>query len=701
MTTATTSSETGPCLPPSVNISKTEATAANIAMKPLLLLGSVLTLAVPAVVSALTVHDVLGRSVAAYARSSTTITTAAASNAKRDLVSDVLTDIEDLAECSACQALLVVLQALAHLGNDAFTDTIVAVCELLEIEDDDVCAGAIGLEGPILAHDLRDMSIPSKTSELFCLTIFGLCQWPDVDTSFSVVDIDDKPANASRPAPSGETPLQVVHISDIHVDRNYTTGASYNCTKNICCRAYDADDAPGVTDYPAGPYGNAACDSPVSLEESLYAAVAQLVPNRTFTIFTGDVVEGDVWLTTDAEVTSSLDDAYGRMAGAGLGQTYAVVGNHDSCPVDSFPPAAVDTTYAAETQLFYDALAADVEGWVGSAAAAEVSSNYGSYSVLDATTGLRIISLNTNLWYKSNYWMYEATMEHDPSGLLAWLAAELAAAEVAGERVWLLGHMPLGSSDAFHDQSYYFDAIVQRFDATIAAVFYGHTHKDEWELAYSDYADQSAATATMVSYIAPALTPTSGNPTFRVYSVDPVTFAVLDFTVYYANLSAPTYQTDGPTWEALYSAKATYGAALGYTDPAAELTPAFWHNVTALFESDDDAFQQYVARKNRDYGTAAACTGDCKTLEICQLRAAQAQYNCAAVTPGINLKHKRKRDVDESAHDDHACESSVVAPVMSSIYSDDGIDALRTALVSVAGAAFLNTTVSGNFTVDS
>lgn len=658
-------------------------------MKSSLLLGPILSLLLPTVTSTLSVNDVLGQSVATYAHTV----------ARRDLVSDILTDIENLAECSACQGLLVVLQALAHLGNDAFTDVIVDICQALEIEDDDVCAGAIGLEGPILAHDLRNMDIPSKTSELFCLTIFGLCQWPDVDTSFSV-SMSAKPANASRPAPSGQTPLQVVHISDIHVDRNYTTGASYNCTKNICCRPYDADDEPGVTDYPAGPYGNPACDSPVTLEESLYSAIEELVPNRTFTIFTGDVIEGDVWLSTDDEVNANLNDAYGRMES--IGQTYAVIGNHDSCPVNSFPPAAVDTTYAADTQMFYDTLSGDIESWVGSTAAAQVSSNYGSYSVVDSTTGLRIISINTNFWYKSNYWLYETTMEADPSGMLAWLAAELEAAETAGERVWLLGHMPLGSTDAFRDQSYYFDTIIQRFDGTIAAAFYGHTHKDEWELAYSDYADQTAATATMMSYIAPALTPTSGNPTFRVYSVDPVTFGVLDVAVYYANLSAPTYQTDGPAWARLYSAKETYGAALGVTDAAAELTPAFWHDVTALFESDDDVFQAYVARKTRDYGTTSACADDCKALEICQLRAAQAQYNCGTVSPGINLKRKRGIDgsVVSGAHDDHACESSAVAPVMSSIYSTEGIDALRTALVSVVGSTFLNTTVSGNYTID-
>ena len=93
-----------------------------------------------------------------------------------------------------------------------------------------------------------------------------------------------KPANASRPSVSDEAPLQIVHISDIHVDRFYETGASYNCTKNICCRPYTSADAPGNTSYPAGEYGNVKCDSPVTLEQSMYTAVESLVPNRTFTL---------------------------------------------------------------------------------------------------------------------------------------------------------------------------------------------------------------------------------------------------------------------------------------------------------------------------------------------------------------------------------------------------------------------------------
>lgn len=45
---------------------------------------------------------------------------------------------------------------------------------------------------------------------------------------------------------------------------------------------------------------------------------------------------------SDAEVTNDLNDAYTKMQS--IGQTYAVVGNHDCSPVNSFPPAAVDTT---------------------------------------------------------------------------------------------------------------------------------------------------------------------------------------------------------------------------------------------------------------------------------------------------------------------------------------------------------------------
>lgn len=81
----------------------------------------------------------------------------------------------------------------------------------------------------------------------------------------------------------------------------------------------------------------------------------------------------------------------------GIGQVYAVVGNHDATPVNSFPPAAVDTTIS--TQWAYDVMSSEWTSWIGSTATSEADSNYGSYSVL-TSSNLRIVSVNTNFWYK-------------------------------------------------------------------------------------------------------------------------------------------------------------------------------------------------------------------------------------------------------------------------------------------------------------
>lgn len=143
----------------------------------------------------------------------------------------------------------------------------------------------------------------------------------------------------------------------------------------------------------------------------MYAAIEDLVPDRAFTIFTGDVVEGAIWSVTgtyltcsvsfitdtseDTEVGNDLNDAYALMAG--LGQYYALVGNHDSCPVNSFPPSEVSTTITS--QWVYNNISADWSEWIGSDAATEVANNYGCYSVVDSTTGLRVIAYNSNFWY--------------------------------------------------------------------------------------------------------------------------------------------------------------------------------------------------------------------------------------------------------------------------------------------------------------
>lgn len=203
----------------------------------------------------------------------------------------------------------------------------------------------------------------------------------------------------------------------------------------------------------------------------------------------------------------------------------------------------------------------------------------------------------------------------------------------------------------------------------------GHTHTDEFEIAYSNYTAQTYQNALEVSYICPSMTPTSGPPAFRVYTVDPVTFGVLDSVTYIANISSPTYQTEGPVWEKYYSAKETYGPLVDppVTDPTAELTPAFWHNVTTAFQNNDTAYQDYNARKTRGFAVTA-CTGTCKSDDICQIRAAQSQYNCGTITPGINFR-KRDEILERTSGkiEGNVCEGSLVRPILAKIVAQHGL----------------------------
>ncbi|KAL7937255.1 Metallo-dependent phosphatase-like protein [Trichoderma chlorosporum] len=581
----------------------------------------------------------------------------------RDLADDIWNDIKNAATCTACQGILLLLQGVAAFGNGAFVDLGTELCELAGVEDDDVCAGSVALEGPIIADAIRNMDLGSETSELFCGSFLGLCAEPSVP-QWNVPFPSPKPQNG-RPAPSGKTPLKVVQYSDIHIDPLYVTGSSTNCTKPICCRPYTAADEPGQSTSPAGPNGDHNCDAPVSLEVSMYQAIKNIVPNAALTLFTGDIVDHAVWNTSEPYNQKQISDAYTYMSQY-LGYVYGTAGNHEASPVNAFPAQSVSNS----SQWVYDSLTAEWTQWVGASEESDIE-NLGAYSTKYPNGNLRIISLNTNFYYRSNFWLYQEPMQQDPDGQIQWLVNELDAAEKAGERVYIIGHMPLGEGDAFHAGSNYLDQVVNRYSSTIAAMFFGHTHLDHFEISYSDYSNQDASNAIMASYICPSLTPTSGMPSFRVYDVDPETFGVLDSTTYIADMTNADFQTTGPVWTKLYSAKETYGSQLSppVTDPTVELTPAFWHNVTDLFEANSNAFNQYISLKSRNWNVAS-CTGDCETQELCQLRAGRSENNC--VVPSIGLHITKRSDElqgnsHHGAHDHSECGMSAGMKTLSSL----------------------------------
>ncbi|KAJ7646702.1 sphingomyelin phosphodiesterase [Roridomyces roridus] len=532
----------------------------------------------------------------------------------------ILDALESALDCTGCHALLIPLQTLAHLGNDDFVSVITSICTTLGLEDAD---------GPILAHSLRDMSATGATATKFCTAVFGLCDPPAVNAF--TVPLAAPPATPKVWKSTGRTPFQVAHFSDV--------GAEANCSKSICCRNY-ADEAGDPITQPAGPFGEFTCDAPPALAASMLTAIGGV--RAQFALFTGDVEEGDVWLTTEDEVTTDLVDWNSQMAAALNIPVFPVIGNHDTSPVNSFPRNTTDTTFAVP--WVFNTQGAGWQQWIGAAAAAQEESNSGSYAVVVPGQNLR-------------FWLYDSdALQPDPNGILAFLAAQLQIAETAGDRAWIIGHMPLGKSDALHDQSNYYNQIIQRYSNTIAAQFFGHSHKDEFEIGYSDYTHQSAATANQFAWICPSLTPTSGNPAFKVYDIDPDTFEVMDMHVHIANLTAPTFQTN-PVWEVYYSARDTYGALVG-APTATQVTQCqrFGISVTEAFASNTTAFQEYNTRISRG-GMVAACDAACQTTAICDMRALRSENNC----PGFQFQEAglgRGRD---------ECSGSLFGPLFSQL----------------------------------
>lgn len=575
----------------------------------------------------------------------------------KDLVDQLALSIENLSTCASCRALLIPLISIAHLGDQKLLSTLVAFCAGLGIQDPDVCRGALGAQAPILAHSLRSMSLNGPAATLFCAKTFGLCEDPPVRdwhhifplsqqlqpnlsaTQRSPNNIHPHSPSASQSKTKPET-LKVIHISDLHIDREYTIGADAHCARNLCCRLNQPTDIPNKTLIPAGPYGNHNCDSPVSLYISMLRSLRDHAPNASFAMHTGDMVDHAVWTSVRKEVEDGIQQGHSQYHTYSNVPLYGVIGNHDVAPTNSFPRNTTITTLSSQwdIELFSNTWAK----WIGEEGAQLLQTTSGCYSRIHPGTNLKIISLNTGFWYKANFWLYDSDdFQPDPNGILAWLISELQDAENRGLKAWIIGHLSPGKADCLHEPSRYINQILRRYKHTIAAMFYGHTHRSEWEIVYEDPQHPSAENAVGIIYIGPAITPESGNPAFRVYDVDPETYEVLDFHEIITNLSSPSFQMH-PEWYEYYSARETYGKMLEEHSldpfPAGQdgkktppLDGAFWHKVTEVLEASYPEFEKFFRRLTRgaDLPTAwkPCYSGECRKKWVHNLRSSQSEFN--------------------------------------------------------------------------
>jgi sphingomyelin phosphodiesterase acid-like 3 len=185
----------------------------------------------------------------------------------------------------------------------------------------------------------------------------------------------------------------------------------------------------------------------------------------------------------------------------------------------------------------------------------------------------RVVVVNS-VFFSNQYENSCSSKEETPGkDQMSWLAATVDEASRAGDRVWLMMHIPVGINDyntvedeeagsgpvEFWEPGYTkeFVDLVLKFRQTVEFVFSGHTHMDDFRII------GNGQMPLVVNKLVPSISPIfRNNPGFQIYQYDRASGAVLNYQTYYlSNLStagAPT-TLEHLEWKLEYDFLSAYG----------------------------------------------------------------------------------------------------------------------------------------------
>lgn len=513
--------------------------------------------------------------------------------------------------CPTCRMMLGLLETYLKIGKpvEEIEETCVNLCVTFKITSEHVCRGAIHA---FVDEVVLIVKMSGITAKDICGFVVGLdCEPPGFEGRFnwSVAPHPTKkpPVVNLKPPQNGFPTKRVLHLSDTHLDPYYQEGANAGCDLPLCCR-----DSVGPPDKPsnrAGKWGDhRKCDSPLRTIDHMMNHIAK-TEKIDYIIWTGDLPPHDVYNQTKAGNLKHNHYVY-NLFSTYFPKTpiFPALGNHETDPINSFPQPDI-TDPERSIHWLYNELS---KSWPklmlkDSNFNTETLMKGGYYSVL-VEPGFRIISLNMNYGNNLNFWLFRDS--NDPADELAWLTSELGKAEAKGEKVHLLGHIPPGNEDCLRIWSRNFHQIVNRFENTVTAQFYGHSHFDEIIVFH----DEDLKRATNIAYIGPSTTTfTYLNPAYKIYTVDgdysSSTRMVIDGEGYYLDITEANLH-DKPEWKKLFTMKDAYGME--------SLTPADWSEFVKRMSTDDALFQKFFKHFHRDSESYPPCDGACIQQLICK-----------------------------------------------------------------------------------
>uniref|UniRef100_A0A8C5K3B9 Acid sphingomyelinase-like phosphodiesterase n=1 Tax=Jaculus jaculus TaxID=51337 RepID=A0A8C5K3B9_JACJA len=394
---------------------------------------------------------------------------------------------------------------------------------------------------------------------------------------------------------------QFWHVTDLHLDPTYHITDDHT---KVCA------SSKGANASNPGPFGDVLCDSPYQLILSAFDFIKNSGEEASFMIWTGDSpphvpvpeLSTDTVINVITNMTTTVQSLFPDL------QVFPALGNHDYWPQDQLPIAS---------SKVYNAVANLWKPWLDEEAVSTLRKG-GFYSQkVTSNPNLRIISLNTNLYYGPNVMTLNKT---DPANQFEWLESTLNHSQHNNEKVYIIAHVPVGylpySSGIPAMRQCYNEKLVnifRRYSTVIAGQFYGHTHRDSLMVL----SDKEGNPVNSV-FVAPAVTPVKGvsqretnNPGVRLFRYEPGNYTLLDMLQYYLNLTEANLKGES-NWTLEYILTQTYDVQ--------DLQPQSLHRLAKHFAvPDSKQFLKYYNYFLVSYDSSITCDTKCKALQICAI----------------------------------------------------------------------------------